>query len=390
MTIKAQALATLVINADGYSPTVTTGTSSDGSTTVTVTNKDGSSTTELVDGTARKDAADAAKTATLYITDINENNGIKVAAKDNTNNYLQVNSSGMSVCQDINNSAIQVASLGANGIVLGIDKNAQTIVTADGIKIANADGIIGVSVDSSGTSQVATKVVNVYASIRNGSSYTLTLDSSIASGTSLEFRVELDGYPEFGEWFTIAIGTNKSGTFSDSNSVRFTYTYNATNRQITITASGGDDVVLCFYRYDVVSDLPLVQLNGVIEFNGEQQKDMIVEQGTSGIWTYRKYSSGIIECWTTKQWSTPTLTMSAISSSGTYKSQTLSMPFPTDLFTDVENCFNVRFSFMSSGTYLLSVMNSAPSNSVLPVVIVKGGSSTAACSIYAHAVGRWK
>ena len=38
---------------DGYSPTVTTGTSSDGSTTVTVTNKDGSTTTVLVDGTAR-------------------------------------------------------------------------------------------------------------------------------------------------------------------------------------------------------------------------------------------------------------------------------------------------------------------------------------------------
>ena len=140
----------------------------------------------------------------------------------------------------------------------------------------------------------------------------------------------------------------------------------------------------------MVSDLPLVQLNGVIEFNGEQQKDMIVEQGTSGIWTYKKYSSGTIECWTTTHWATPTLTMSAISSSGTYKSQTLSMPFPTDLFTDVENCFNVRFGFMSSGTYLLSVMNSAPSNSVLPVVIVKGGSSTSACSIYAHAVGKWK
>ena len=39
--------------ADGYSPTVTTGTSEDGSTTVTVTNKDGSTTTTLVDGTAR-------------------------------------------------------------------------------------------------------------------------------------------------------------------------------------------------------------------------------------------------------------------------------------------------------------------------------------------------
>ena len=39
--------------AEGYSPTVSTGTSSDGSTTITVTNKDGSNTTELVDGTAR-------------------------------------------------------------------------------------------------------------------------------------------------------------------------------------------------------------------------------------------------------------------------------------------------------------------------------------------------
>ena len=118
--------------------------------------------------------------------------------------------------------------------------------------------------------------------------------------------------------------------------------------------------------------------------------DYIVEQGTSGIWTYRKYSSGTIECWTTTQWATPTLTMTAISSSGTYKSNTVSMPFPTDLFIDIENCFNVRFGFMSSGTYLLSVMNSAPSNSVLPVVIVKGGSSTSACFIYAHAVGKWK
>ena len=50
--------------ADGYSPTVTTGTSSDGSTTITVTNKDGSTTTELVDGTARTEAA---KVATNFL-----------------------------------------------------------------------------------------------------------------------------------------------------------------------------------------------------------------------------------------------------------------------------------------------------------------------------------
>lgn len=48
-------IAKVLDGENGYSPTVTTGTSSDGSTTVTVTNKDGSTTTELVDGTARTD-----------------------------------------------------------------------------------------------------------------------------------------------------------------------------------------------------------------------------------------------------------------------------------------------------------------------------------------------
>ena len=48
--------------ADGYSPTVSTGTSSDGSTTITVTNKDGLTTTELVDGTARDEINNLALT----------------------------------------------------------------------------------------------------------------------------------------------------------------------------------------------------------------------------------------------------------------------------------------------------------------------------------------
>lgn len=45
--------ATGATGAEGYSPTVSTGTSEDGSTTITVTNKDSSTTTQLVDGIAR-------------------------------------------------------------------------------------------------------------------------------------------------------------------------------------------------------------------------------------------------------------------------------------------------------------------------------------------------
>lgn len=375
--------------ADGYSPTVTTGTSEDGSTTVTVTNKDGSTTTTLQDGKARTDAAaaqtaanNAAKTATSYITDINENSGIKVAAKNNANNYLQVNSNGMSVYQDINNSAVQVASLGANGIVLGIDKNAQTTVTADGIKIANASGIVGVSVDSSGVSQVATKVVNVYASIRKGSSYTLTLDSSIASGTSLQFKVELDGYSEFSELFTITVGTNKSGTFSDS--VRFSYTYNAANNQITITANGNDSVVLCFYRYDVTSDLPLVQLNGVLEFNGNQQKDTKIEVGTSGNWTYEKWSSGIVKMYYTGTYS------SAFNNGnyfGAYRgtAQTLTYPFTLASVTYANaNHIAPNTGFCVLSTYDTTQLKFYPYNRTNQTATQTG------MKVIAEVVGRWK
>lgn len=39
--------------------------------------------------------------------------------------------------------------------------------------------------------------------------------------------------------------------------------------------------------------------NVPISFNGQEMKDFIVERGTSGIWTYRKWNSGIAECWGT-------------------------------------------------------------------------------------------
>lgn len=58
--------------AEGYSPTVSTGTSEDGSTTITVTNKDGSTTTELVDGTARDNALSAQEATDALDKDISD------------------------------------------------------------------------------------------------------------------------------------------------------------------------------------------------------------------------------------------------------------------------------------------------------------------------------
>ena len=64
---------------------------------------------------------------------------------------------------------------------------------------------------------------------------------------------------------------------------------------------------------DIVADMPLYQiiLTGLnitevkalfdVQESMSGLSDYVVEQGTSGIWTYRKWKSGISECWATKE-----------------------------------------------------------------------------------------
>ena len=182
MTIKAQALATLVINADGYSPTVTTGTSSDGSTTVTVTNKDGSTTTELVDGTARKDAADAAKSATDYISPqsvSSADDGIKVfpkSEKNNPKNYININSSST----DIYKNGKKIAQY-SQGIIINDD---------DGNKVFSAELMNGKYINEHDS-------LGIHKKISAGVTTTLSFDLIVAPSGDIEGTIPVSN--SFGE-----------------------------------------------------------------------------------------------------------------------------------------------------------------------------------------------
>lgn len=58
--------------------------------------------------------------------------------------------------------------------------------------------------------------------------------------------------------------------------------------------------------------------------------DYIVEQGTSGIWTYRKWNSGIAECWTTSTLNTTgTFWANVMGGHGFY----VNYNFPSGLFS---------------------------------------------------------
>ena len=60
--------------------------------------------------------------------------------------------------------------------------------------------------------------------------------------------------------------------------------------------------------------------------------DYVVEQGSDDTWTYRKWNSGIAECWCKQSYTTTITTASG----DLYRSAALTAPdYPTDLFTEI-------------------------------------------------------
>lgn len=67
-----------------------------------------------------------------------------------------------------------------------------------------------------------------------------------------------------------------------------------------------------------------------IEIKGNMIADFVVEQGTSGIWTYRKWNSGIAECW-----GTDSVSVLCKNQSGScWFTDDLTIALPTGLFTE--------------------------------------------------------
>ena len=82
-----------------------------------------------------------------------------------------------------------------------------------------------------------------------------------------------------------------------------------------------------------LTDLSTTNKDNLVNAINELSVDYIVEQGTSGIWSYRKWNSGVSECWTTSLVDSGTHNMSK--NGNIYVSSTHSYNFPTDLFINV-------------------------------------------------------
>ncbi len=117
------------------------------------------------------------------------------------------------------------------------------------------------------------------------------------------------------------------------------------------------------------------------------QADWIVEQGTEGIWTYRKWNSGIAECWGLAEISG--LTWSSYTTGGiatSYNSSPAQIPMPTSLFT---NIISITANTHYAGSNVGWVANTTFSTTAVLLTFVRNG-TTGVMRAFINIKGSWK
>ena len=111
--------------------------------------------------------------------------------------------------------------------------------------------------------------------------------------------------------------------------------------------------------------------------------DYVVSKGTSGIWTYRKWQSGISECWGSQD-ATPT-TMTAFDRVYYFDTE---VTFPTNLF--VNGVYDVQATVFSKngGLYWASPYNCSTEKAT--VRVIGGDSAVRTSTIWYSIKGKWK
>lgn len=139
--------------------------------------------------------------------------------------------------------------------------------------------------------------------------------------------------------------------------------------------------------------------NVPVSIQGSPLLDYVIEQGISGIWTYRKWYSGIAECWGVSSGASPINTL-WYQSTFYVSDDVLCEKYPTDLFASqpgVQATYQNPSDAGGSSSWLYSdSVNTLPSgynlvNSTGAFRLCRPTKGTyGAYNIFWHAIGRWK
>ena len=143
-------------------------------------------------------------------------------------------------------------------------------------------------------------------------------------------------------------------------------------------------------KFSYGDTLPDTMEDGEVFFKTDGA-DYIVEQGTSGIWTYRKWNSGIAECWGTNQ-ATGSITAAWGNVYETSGDLFPGVDYPFE-FIEVPICMATPANCGSNQFFIGMVPEGGGTTTHTPVFDgLRGtaGTSNVIFSISYHAIGRWK
>lgn len=107
-------------------------------------------------------------------------------------------------------------------------------------------------------------------------------------------------------------------------------------------------------------------------------KDYVVETGTSGIWTYRKWSSGTAECWGEKT--------AAVSSKSVLNVPSFSFPFT---FTAIPN-INVGCTASGADLYRVHNLKDFADTQTMRLTFINNYTAQVNITASIYVIGKWK
>lgn len=116
--------------------------------------------------------------------------------------------------------------------------------------------------------------------------------------------------------------------------------------------------------------------------------DYIIEQGAEGIWTYRKWASGIVECWGAQSYSN----IDVSSAWGSvYESAGQKLAFPSGLFTAAPEYCSITYGGGSEATLSIEPFGLPSKTETQTFCLTRAAAATIAnAKVQVHAIGRWK
>lgn len=175
---------------------------------------------------------------------------------------------------------------------------------------------------------------------------------------------------------------------ADSGFLRL-YRDDGTLAAFLATSDDGNGLNLHFYENGTWTSVVKIQSDGTLAPNAVPITDYVVEHGTSGIWTYRKWNSGIAECWGNIAVSNVACTISV---GGWYRTEVISPGSYPIQFTSTPTV-QANFSANNSGTggFTWDLGATEPLTTANIFYIMRMSSVSAMNGIiHYYALGKWK